>query len=366
MKNKKRIIISSYDDLKNPFYGGGGAYVVHEIAKRLTSEFDITVVTGKYPGCKNEIIDRVEYERIGIAEAGPKLGQLIYYFMLFFYFKVSKFDLWIENFTPPFSTNFLQLFTKKPVIGLVYMLVGEDMKRKYKIPFDIIEKIGIKTYKYFITPTEYAKKTISLLNPQANVKLISHGINLTNTKNIESKLKNDILYMGRIEMNQKGLDLLLNAFNYIQDKTNQNLLVAGSGTPGDLSKLKEMIKKLGLENKVKLQGRVNGKIKDELFLNSLFIVIPSRFETFSITALESLSFGLPVVAFEIDGLGWMPEGSILKIKKFDPKALGEAMLRLVSDSGLRTKMSEIGMKYAKANTWDRISNKYEQYIESLL
>ena len=161
----KKIIISNYDDVKNPFYGGGGAYAIHELAKRLSSDFDVTVVTAKYPHSKNEIMDGVWYERIGISNAGPKIGQFIFYFLLFFYFKFKKFDLWMENFTPPFSTNFLQLFTKKPVVGLVYMLVGEDMKRKYKLPFDLIEKIGIKTYKYFITPTEFAKKKILQINP---------------------------------------------------------------------------------------------------------------------------------------------------------------------------------------------------------
>jgi len=41
-----KIIISNYDSVKNPYYGGGGATAIHEIASRLTKKFEVTVLTG--------------------------------------------------------------------------------------------------------------------------------------------------------------------------------------------------------------------------------------------------------------------------------------------------------------------------------
>lgn len=362
LNKKKKIIFSNYDDIKNPFYGGGGAYVVHELAKRLTQEFDVTVVTGKYPGSKNEMIDRVKYERIGLEKVGPKLSQFVFYFMLFFYFKSKKFDIWMENFTPPFSTNFLQLFTKKPVVGLVYMLVGEDMRRKYKLPFDFIEKMGIKTYKYFITPTESAKEKILQINPSATVNFIPNGIIIKKVGSKNDKKTGNILYIGRIEINQKGLDLLLKAFSGIINETDCGLLIAGSGAPGDLKMLNKLIEDLGIKNRVRLLGKVTGKAKEELYVNSIFTVIPSRFETFSMVALESLAYGSPIISFDIDGLRWIPKGSIVKVRPFDEKALAEAMLSLIKDSTQREKMKLIGTKYALANTWEKIVKSYKDYI----
>jgi len=133
----RNIVISNYDDVNNPYYAGGGSVAVHEIAKRLANDNEVVVYTGRYPGSKDLVIEGVNYKRIGLGVGGPKFGQLIYHLILPFRVLVSKYDLWIESFTPPFSTSFLQVFTKRPVIGLVHMLSGDDMRRKYKLPFKV-------------------------------------------------------------------------------------------------------------------------------------------------------------------------------------------------------------------------------------
>lgn len=198
--NKPKIIFSSYDDLKNPYYGGGGAYAVHEVAKRLVKKFDITVLTGKYPGCRSQRINGVKYKRIGLSCTGPKLDQMIFHFFLPFYVLKEDFQIWVENFTPPYSTSFLQLLTRKPVIGLVHMLSSDYMQRKYKLPFHIIQNLGLKKYKYLIVLTEEMKNRISAVNPKAKIKVIPNGIDLIKTKQNNSNNKKYILFIGRIDV----------------------------------------------------------------------------------------------------------------------------------------------------------------------
>ncbi|KKR85843.1 MAG: hypothetical protein UU34_C0030G0003 [Candidatus Curtissbacteria bacterium GW2011_GWA1_41_11] len=363
---KAKIVISSYDDVNNPFYGGGGAYAVCEVAKSLAADFKVTVVTGKYPGSKNKIQDKVLYKRIGIAKAGPKVGQLIYYFFLPFYFLFQEFDLWIESFTPPFSTSFLQLFTQKPVIGLVHMLSGEDMRRKYRLPFEIIEKLGLKTYKYFIVPTESVKKKILQINAQAYVNIIPNGINQIKISKNNVKTKKNILYLGRIEVNQKGLDLLIEAFSKIANHIPYELIIAGSGASGEINKLKKIIKEFDIEDKIKLLGRVEGSVKNNLFSNTIFTVIPSRFETFSTVALESLAHGLPIISFGIDGLSWVPQGLSLKVKSFNSNALARAMQTLSQNAALRRRLQVAGLKFSKRNSWHKSLEEYSRYTYQIL
>src|SRR4030066_1313315 len=166
-----RIIFSNYDDIKNPHYGGGGARSIHEIAKRFAKEFAVRVYTGKYPGCKDEFIDNVYYKRIGTNFSEPRINQLIFTFALWFNVVRNDYDVWFESFTPPFSVSFLQLFTKKPVIGLVHMLSGKDMKRKYKLPFDLIENIGLRVYKRIVVVNQSFKYVIKNINCKADVKV---------------------------------------------------------------------------------------------------------------------------------------------------------------------------------------------------
>lgn len=363
---KAKIVISSYDDIKNPFYGGGGAYAVHEVAKSLAFDFKVTVITGKYPGCKDEVIDEVYYKRIGISKVGPRAGQLIFSFSLPFYFLFQKFDLWIESFTPPISTGFLQLFTKKPVIGLVHMLSGEDMKRKYKLPFERIEKLGLKTYKYFIVPTQSIREKILQLNTQARVDVIPNGIKTKSNTKVHSKAGKYILFLGRLEINQKGLDLLLAAFAAISKDFGYKLIIAGAGAKKEEQNLKQMIADLHLSKKVVLTGRVEGNVKESLFKKASFVVIPSRFETFSTVALESMAHGLPIISFGIDGLSWIPKGSSIKVKPFDSIALARAIKTLSEDATLRKRIGTSGWKFSKRNSWDKSLNEYRRYTNQLL
>src|SRR5579863_1346052 len=99
MKNKKQTIyISTYDDIKNPFYGGGGATAVHETAKRLLREYDVRVISWDYSGKKKEVIDQVVYERFGLPFLGPKIGMFAYQLSLPFIAKQKEFDVWFESF----------------------------------------------------------------------------------------------------------------------------------------------------------------------------------------------------------------------------------------------------------------------------
>lgn len=361
---KRKIIFSNYDDIHNPYYGGGGAIAIHEIARRLVDKFDVTVITGRYSGSKNGIIDGVIYKRIGLSWLGPRLGQFVYFIILPFYVLTGTFDIWIESFTPPFSTGFLPWFTRKPVIGLVHMLAGEDMERKYKFPFHIVENFGIKQYSQFIVLSSYIKQKIEKLNPNAFIEMIGNGIDRPNLS--ATQPKKYISYIGRIEVNQKGLDLLLKAYKSIAGNTNVRLAIAGSGTDSEIAKLKSIISQLNLTDRIDLYGKVCGKEKKEFFEKSLLNVIPSRFETFSLVALEALSFELPLVVFDIEGLNWLPSSCCIKVKSFDYEAMGQAMFRLLEDRELGKHLITESKKIVENYTWACVFNKYSKFISKTL
>jgi glycosyltransferase involved in cell wall biosynthesis len=362
---KKHIIISSYDDISHPVYAGGGARAVFEVASRLTSSYSITVITGNYPGAKNKKMGGVMYKRIGPANINPKLGQLVFHMLLPIYVKKEFFDLWIESFTPPFSTSFLQLFTHKPVVGLAHMLASEDMQRKYKLPFHYIEKIGLKTYKQVIAITHESRKKISSIHPKASVYVISNGVNEVSVPHPKSTKKH-ILFMGRIEYDQKGLDLLLDAYTTIADKTSQTLVIAGVGHTKDLQQLKKYINSHQLEKKVQLVGRVSGTKKDRLFKEASLVVIPSRFETFGTVALEAMAYNIPLIGFNIRGLTWIPANCMIKVKPFDSKKLGEKMLYVLHDKKSRHELSAASKKMIKSYSWNTIAKQYKDIIQAIL
>lgn len=361
---KPKIVISSYDDVKNPYYGGGGAMAIHEVAKGLTDKYEAMVVTGRYPKSKNEQIDGVVYKRIGISSGFAKLDQLLFNLFLLIEARSENYDLWVESFTPPFSTSFLPILTKKPVVGLVHMLSAADMERKYKLPFHLIENLELKFYKDFIVSSEVFREKILKQNPRARVSVIPPGVNLPEIKRTNGK--KHILFIGRVEVNQKGLDLLLAAYKLIADKLDYPLVIAGAGEAKEERKLKRIIKNLGLERKVELVGRLEREKKKEVFEKAIAVVIPSRFETFSLVALEALSYKVPIVCFDIEGLRWLSGDICLKVRPFDIEGLSKSIIYLSKNTSKRARMANNGRGFVKGFSWDATAINYENTINKLL
>ncbi len=365
-KRKKTIIFSSYDDVNNPYYAGGGARAIHEVAKQLAAHYKVIVYTGNYPEAKNAVIDSVQYKRLGPAMFGPKLGQLFFHLILPFIVRKETFDVWIESFTPPFSTSALQKYTSRPVIGLAHMLSSEDMRRKYKLPFHLIERQGLLTYNNFITITPQTKKAISKHNKNANFFVIPNGVEVKHINPAKDKTNNYILFLGRIEVDQKGLDLLLDSYAQISEKTKTKLVIAGSGTKHEVEMLKKIIKERDLEEYVELKGRVEGKVKEDLLLNATMIVVPSRYETFGNVVLEAMSFNKPVIGFAINGLEWVPEDCMIKVKKFDTKQMAKQLLTALRDKRKLQKMQKAAHQTVKKYSWKITATAYQQAIESII
>jgi glycosyltransferase involved in cell wall biosynthesis len=366
MQNKKPLIyFSTYDDIQNPYYAGGGAVAVHEVAKRLSKDYDVRVLSWDYCGKKKEIIDDVTYERFGIPQLSPKVGMFVYQLMLPYVARKKRFDLWCESFCPPFTTAFLPLFVKSPVIGIVHMLAAEDMERKYKLPFHLIQNKGLKKYKNIIVTSEVLKKKVLGINAHTHVRVISNGISQV-FKPMRQKEKY-ILFLGRIEVDQKGIDLLIRAFKkFFENHMEYKLIIAGSGAPAEIEKTKKLIQDASLTKNIVLAGKVSGTEKNTLLQRAACLVVSSRFETYSLVALEALAHGAPLVNFAIEGLSWIPAKAVIKVKPFDTNAFSEAFSKIVSDRTMSESMMIEGNIYAKNHTWDAIATVYTDYIDTIL
>lgn len=362
----KHIVISNYDDMKNPYYGGGGAVAIHNVAKYLAKTHEVTVITGKYPGSKKNIIDGVNYVRAGTFIIGPRVSQLVFQLSLPIKTLTVKHDIWIESFTPPFSTAFTPLFSKKPVIGLVHLLGGEDKARQYKLPFYIIERFGLRFYKNFIVQTKSTESKIMKYNPKANIAMIPNGLEPHYLNRKVNKESSFALFLGRFDINQKGLDILVKAFLKMKKEDRFNVKIAGSGSKKQTKELKSKIKKSGLEDIFELVGRVDGKAKERLLEKAAFMLMPSRYETFPLTAMEAFAFGNAVICFDIDGFKWLPKSLSIKIKPFNIESYSKASIKLMRDSKKRNEIEKSAIKYARAFDWKKITIDYSKYITSVI
>ncbi len=358
---RTRVVVSAYDNLYEGQYGGGGAAVIARVAEKLADDFDVTVVTAG-PRGTTQTHGSVHYRHLPVSWAGPRAGQLLFQAMLPFAARTTPHDLWLESFTPPFSTSFLPLFTRSPVIGIDQGRSGEAMWRKYRIPFFVVERWGFRCYRNLVVMNEADAVTVQELSRRSSVHVIPNGVDARPVD--ETRLGNgsQILFLGRIDTQQKGLDLLLAA--YAKSERSLPLVIAGEGTKSEERRLAGLLDRFG--SHVVRAGRVGGHRKEQLLRDSAFVVLPSRNETFGLSALEGMSYGKPVIHFDLPSLRWMRAGGAVCLPLSDTDALGQAMDRLAADTRWRGHLGAEALSTSQHFTWERMEESYAALAHNVL
>ena len=355
--------MSIFDDIENPHYGGGGATVVHQVATRLAKDYRVTVYCGSYTGSTgSRIRDGVRYVFLPVGWAGPRGGQLLFQLLLPLVALVQRPDLWIESLTPPFSTSLLPLISSTPVVALVQMLGAADMARKYRLPFTIVERWGLAFYQHFIVLNETDRAAVRRWGGRATCELIPNGAARPQVAERTFGAGSHILFLGRIDIRQKGLDLLVAAL--AEDPPPLPLVIAGSGTRQEERKLRELVEPV--HQHVRLAGRVFGTEKEDLLRNCAFVVVPSRFETFSLSALEAMTYGKPVVCFDLPQLEWIRADCAVRIPPFDIHAFGAAIRTLSTQPDRRSALGRRAYAVSRDYDWDAIGERYRSLVAAML
>jgi glycosyltransferase involved in cell wall biosynthesis len=358
-----KFIFSNYDSPKNPYYNGGGASAIHKIASSLSAKHDVTVIAGSFPNANNEIIDHVKYRYIGLPWLGT-LNQLVYILTLPYYVLTSSFDLWVESFIPPFSSTFVPFWTKQKVVGFAQLLSAHDFSKKYfHLPFPVIERLALRRYKHIIALSNSVVTRIKSISPSCEVLNYGLGYDPIISSASRSTSQPYFLFLGRIDLFQKGLDILVDIYAKYNIKT--KLLIAGSGIDSEVAKLKRLIADNHLNKKVFLLGRVERDKKHDLLANALATIVPSRYETFSLSALESMVHGAPVIYSDLPDLKWIPAISGLSFALNQPAQLAKLLLdfsrRHPRSLGSRAKIKQSVSHLA----WSKLLPRYRKYLIQL-
>jgi phosphatidyl-myo-inositol alpha-mannosyltransferase len=357
-----QIVMSIFDDAGNPHYSGGGPVVVHEVARRLARRYRVTVVSASYKGSKSQWRDGVRYLFLPVGWAGPRAGQLLFQFLLPFVALVLRHDLWIETLPPPISSSLLPLMSRKPVIALVQMLSAADMARRYKLPFQFLERFGLKLYRHFIVLNEVDRSAVRRHNKTATCVLIPNGADRPDVDESELGGGDHVLFLGRIDVEQKGLDLLLSAV--AQHRPALPLIIAGSGTKREERKLQQLADQAGVQATV--LGRVGGRTKENLLRTCACLVVPSRYETFSLSALEAMTYGKPIVCFDLPQLGWINADCAVRVPPFDVAGMGQALQDLAADPAHRADLGRQGRILSRDYDWDVLGERYREVVQTVL
>lgn len=106
-----------------------------------------------------------------------------------------------------------------------------------------------------------------------------------------------VLFLSRFSP-EKGLDLLLPAFRDLAMRPAYDdviLVLAGSGHRSGVKMAMNLAKELGVADRVVMPGFVRGRQKAMLLCRTDVYTLPSYSEGFSVSVLEALALGVPVL-----------------------------------------------------------------------
>lgn len=146
-----------------------------------------------------------------------------------------------------------------------------------------------------------------------------------------------VAWHGRVEIERKGLDILLEAWQQIcGDRPDQDLRLLLVGTGSDADLFGERLKAMQLKGVQWLNEFISDRTIIQRYLSAADVyTLPSRQEGFPVAPIEAMSCGLPVVAADAPGIpdileGGEASGGII-VPRGDASALASALGRVLDD-----------------------------------
>jgi glycosyltransferase involved in cell wall biosynthesis len=134
------------------------------------------------------------------------------------------------------------------------------------------------------------------------------------------------------------------------------LVVAGKARWKYKNDLK-LIEEKGLTTRIQLLGWVNPEEIPVLYNLADCFVYPSLYEGFGLCLVEAMATGCPVVAASTGALPEIAQDAALLVHPQNYQQMREAILKVISDTGLRHDLIQRGLLRAKDFTWENCAEE---------
>lgn len=164
-----------------------------------------------------------------------------------------------------------------------------------------------------------------------------------------------------------AIDVLLAAFALLrEEKPTARLLLLGDGSRQE--EIRAQIRDLALDDFIHAPGRVSHDVLPDYFRSANAYVSSALSDGTSVSLLEAMGSGLPVVVSDSYGnLEWVEPGTNGELARpGDPESLAEAMLAVVASAGRAGRMSRANVEVARTRAdWSRNFPLLARRVEQL-
>ena len=213
----------------------------------------------------------------------------------------------------------------------------------------------------------YAKET----SPDLPIQVIPNAIDLSAFTPAPQRATNGLvrlLYVGRFNV-FKNVETLVEAVGKLSqmDEGDFELNLVGEGEQRPV--LESMVSELGLTRQVNFVGWVaRDQIADHYRRADVFVTA-TTWEGMPNTVLEAMACGLPIVGTQASGLHELVHDGLngYLVPTKDPKALAQALARVMGDGYERRRMGRESRKLAEREfAWEYIAEQYVRVYERVM
>jgi len=218
----------------------------------------------------------------------------------------------------------------------------------------------------FVYPAELVKVTYMYHIPKQKVHIMVQGLDIALIEQVEEEEKEyDACFMARLSP-LKGIYDLIKIWDYVRREIpNAKLAIIGSEREIYVNKLKEEIKRRGLNNNVILTGSLTGKIKYSYLKRAKIFIYPSYEDSFALVVLEALACGLPVIAYNIPPMHFFPGDIVYRVPVGDYKRFGDVVIRYLRNySDIKSLICYKAKTFAKLFDWNTVILREIKILES--
>ncbi len=362
---KLRVLHVIYDDVRNPWVGGGGAVRVAELYHRLGERVYATIASGRFPGATDHSEGSTRYLHLGAERpywwSRASFGMAARKMLIDADYDVAVFDF--SAYTP------ILIPRGRPIGITVHHLTGPSARQRWGrvigSGISLFERSMLARAARFSATSTATADLLRERLPAIPIDMVYAGVP-DDLFELDRQPEDYLLYFGRLDIFQKGLDTLLEAMALLRRRGREvELRIAGRGK--DAAQVTAAVRDLGLEDSVTLLGAVTEDKRRALYSGAVMQLMPSRFEGFGMVAAEAMAAGVPLIASAAGSLVEVvdaPRGGIL-VPPNDPEALASAVEKLLDDPATRETLALTARLSAQRFRWSYVAEAHYDFLKRI-
>jgi glycosyltransferase involved in cell wall biosynthesis len=262
--------------------------------------------------------------------------------------------------TRPFNTP---RYVEGEILALIHQLAMEFWIYETPFPLSLIgpflERLWLRPYRMIptVTVSRSTKDDLARLGFR-EVYIVHNGLNVKPLSRLpEKRAEPTIIYVGRMKRAKRPQDVI-DAFRVVRKEVpDARLWMVGEGY------LREKLQQEAGEGVV-FYGYVERDHLRCLLTQAWVIAVPGVREGWGQVVTDANALGTPAVGYDIPGLrDSIVHGHTGILTSSTVHALAEALIRILTDHGLRRRLSLNALEWARKFDWDRSAQRFEEVVQ---